>query len=146
MVLDEIKKLAESMGVKLEEKNGVYTLKTVVAERKAFLSQKKLEYIAKLRLDEENKKLKFTEMLKESGSGLSMGGGMDDMTPGMGFKMQTFKTGVGGPREGTIEEQSALFGKQYQYKFDFKTIREKVKGVTEKNGWVFRYQITEIGL
>lgn len=145
MVLDEIKTIVESMGVKLEEKNGVYTLKTVVAERKAFLSNKKLEYIAKFRLDEGNKTLKFTEMLKESGLGLSMGGGMDEMTPGMGFKVQTFKTGVG-PREGTIEEQSTLFGKQYQYKFDFKTIREKFKTVAENNGWEFKYQITEIGL
>lgn len=145
MVLDEIKKIADSIGVELEEKNGVYTLKMVVAERKAFLSKKKLEYIAKLRPDEGNKILKFTEMLKESGSGLSMGGGMDEMTPGIGFKMQTYKTGVG-PREGTIEEQSTLFGKQYQYKFDFKTIREKFKSIAEKNGWNFRYQITEIGL
>jgi len=145
MVIDEIKTIVESMGVKLEEKNGVYTLKTVAAERKAFLSTKKLEYIAKFRLDEGNKTLKFTEMLKESGSGLSMGG-VDDMTPGMGFKVQTFKTGLGGPREGTIEEQSTLFGKQYQYKFDFKTIREKFKSVAENNGWEFKYQITEVGL
>ncbi len=145
MVLDEIKKVAQSLGLGIEEKNGVYTLKMVVAERKAFLSTKKLEYIAKFRPDEGNKTLKFTEMLKESGSGLSMGGGMDEMTPGMGFKMQTFKTGLG-PREGSIEEQSTLFGKQYQYKFDFKTVREKLKAVAENNGWVFKYQITEIGL
>lgn len=145
MVLDEIKKLAQSLGAGLEQKNGIYILKLLVAERKVFLSKKKLEYIAKLRPDEENKTVKFTEMLKESGSGLSMGGGMDEMTPGIGFKVQTYKTGIG-PREGTIEEQSELFGKTYQYKFDFKTIREKIKGIAEKNGWGFKYQITEIGL
>lgn len=145
MVLDEIKKLAQSLGADLEEKKGVRTLKLVVAERKAFLSKKKLEYIAKFRLNEGDKTIKFTEMLKETGSGLSMGGGLDDMTPGVGFKMQSYKTGMG-PREESIEEQSSLFGKTYQYKFDFKTIREKLKGIVEREGWNFRYQITEIGL
>lgn len=145
MVLDEIKKLAASIGANLEEKNGIFTLKLVVAERKAFLSKRKLEYIANFRVDEENKTLKFTEVLKESGSGLSMGGSMDDMTPGIGFKMQTYKVGMG-PREGTIEEQSSLFGKTYQYKFDFKTIRDKFKNIAEKNGWNFKYQIAPLGL
>ncbi|MHB1324864.1 MAG: hypothetical protein ACYC0L_01460 [Thermoleophilia bacterium] len=32
-----------------------------------------------------------------------------DMSPGFGFKKETYKTGAG-PREGTIEEQSTLFG------------------------------------
>ena len=145
MILDEIKKLAQSLGIDVEEKKGIYTLKVVVAERKAFLSQKKLEYIAKFRLDDGKKTIKFTELLKESGSGLSMGGGMDEMTPGFGFKTQTYKTSIG-PREGTIKEQSELFGKTYRYTFDFKTVREKIKRIAEQNGWDFRYQITEIGL
>lgn len=145
MILNDITTLAQSLGVSLEEKKGVYILKVVVAERKVPLSTKKLEYIAKFRLVEENKTVKFTEMLKESGLGLSMGGGMDEMTPGFGFKVQTYKTGFG-PREESIEEQSTLFGKKYQYTFDFKTIRGKFKTVTENNGWEFKYQITEIGL
>ncbi|MHB8159666.1 MAG: hypothetical protein ACYDGS_04125 [Thermoleophilia bacterium] len=54
--------------------------------------------------------IRFSEMLKESGSGVSGGGGFDgDMSPGFGFKKETYKTGAG-PREGTIEEQSTLFG------------------------------------
>lgn len=84
-------------------------------------------------------------MLIESGSGLSMGGGMDEMTPGLGFKVQSYKTSIG-PREGSIEEQSVLFGKTYQYKFNFKTIREKFKSIAQKACWNFRYQITPIGL
>ncbi len=145
MIQDDIKKLAESLETNLEEKKGIYTLKLVVAERKAFLSKKKLEYVAKFRLAEETKSLKFTEMLIESGSGLAMGGGMEEMTPGFGFKAQSYKTSLG-PREGTIEEQSVLFGKTYQYKFNFKTIREKIKSIAQKAGWNFRYQITPIGL
>ena len=145
MIQDDIKKLAQSLGTDLEEKKGIYTLKLVVAERKAFLSTKKLEYIAKLRLVEDSKTVKFTEMLVESGSGLSMGGGMDAMTPGLGYKVQSYKTSLG-PREGTIEEQSVLFGKTYRYKFNFKTVREKFKTISQKAGWNFRYQITPIGL
>ena len=145
MIQDNIKNLAKSLGTSLEEDKGIYTLKLVVAERKVFLSKKKLEYIAKFRLDEKTKSVKFTEMLIESGSGLSMGGAIDEMTPGVGFKIQSYKTGFG-PREGSIEEQSVLFGKTYQYKFDFKTIREKLKKITQKDGWNFRYQITPIGL
>ena len=144
MIDDDMKKLAQSLGANLEEKKGVYILKIVVAERKAFLSKKKLEYIAKFRLNEETKTVKFTEMLIESGSGLSMGSGTDEMTPGLGFKMQSYKTNTG-PREGTIEEKSVLFGKTYQYKFDFKSIREKFMGIAQKFGWNFRYQITPIG-
>ena len=143
--MEFIKNLAKSLGTSLEEDKGIYTLKLVVAERKVFLSKKKLEYIAKFRLDEKTKSVKFTEMLIESGSGLSMGGAIDEMTPGVGFKIQSYKTGFG-PREGSIEEQSVLFGKTYQYKFDFKTIREKLKKITQKDGWNFRYQITPIGL
>lgn len=145
MIQDDIKKLAQSLKADLEEKQGIYTLKLVVAERKAFLTQKKLEYMAKFRLAEETKTVKFTEMLIESGSGLSMGGGRNALTPGLGFKVQSYKTGIG-PREGSIEEQSVLFGKIYQYKFDFKTIREKFEDLAQKAGWDFRYQITPIGL
>ncbi len=145
MIQDNIKNLAKSLETSLEEDKGIYTLKSIIAERKVFLSKKKLEYMAKFRLDEKTKSVKFTEMLIESGSGLSMGGAIDEMTPGIGFKIQSYKTGFG-PREGSIEEQSVLFGKTYQYKFDFKTIREKLKKISQKDGWNFRYQITPIGL
>lgn len=83
-------------------------------------------------------------MLKESGSGLSMGG-LDEPTPGFGFKAQTYKTGFG-PREGTIEEQSELFGKKYSYSFDFSVLRGRIEKAASDNGYSFRYQITSLGL
>ncbi|MHB8859036.1 MAG: hypothetical protein ACYC6Z_06085 [Thermoleophilia bacterium] len=126
-VIEDIKKIADGIAgpsgapAELKEKKGVWTMKAVIAERKAFLSKKKLEYIAKFRIDDATKTIRFSEMLKESGSGLSSGGGGFDsgMSPGFGFKKETYRTGAG-PREGTIEEQSSLFGKDYDYKFDFK--------------------------
>jgi hypothetical protein len=44
----------------------------------------------------EEKEVRFTEMLKESGSGLSSGGFDHDSPSGFGFKKGTYKTGMGG--------------------------------------------------
>ncbi len=145
-LLDEIKRIAAEIPAEITEDRGLYTLRFLVAERKAFLSKKKLEYIAKLRIDDQGKEIRFTEMLKESGSGISSGsGGFDDISPGFGFKKETYKTGAG-PREGTIEEQSNLFGKDYTYRFDFKTIRPKLEEQAKIAGYEFKYQITPVGL
>ena len=144
---DTINAYASTLGGNLSEKKGVYTLEILIAERKAFLSKKKLRYIAKFRIVDENKELKFTEMLAESGSGLSSGGGDFDsgMSTGFGFKKETYNTMKGG-REGSIEEQSSLFGKDYKYNFDYKTIREKFEDLSKSEGFNFKYQITPIGL
>ena len=141
MLLDDIKAIAAEAG-EISEKKGAYALRIVVAERKAFLSKTKLEYIATFRVDDEAKVLHFSEMLKEVGSGLSSGGG-DDMSPGFGFKTETYKTGMG-PREGSINEQSDLFGKKYDYTFDFKTIRTRFEGQAAAAGYSFDYQITPV--
>lgn len=138
-LLDDIKAMASSIGVELKEKKGAWTLKVVVAERKAMLSKKRLEYIAKFRVDDSAKELLFTEMLKESGSGVSSG--MDDSSPGFGFKTESYKTGAG-PRAGSITEQSNLFGQQYTYTYDWDTIRPWFEQVAQAAGYTFRYSIT----
>ena len=88
------------------------------------MTKQKLIYSAKFRVDEGNREVRFTEMLKESGAGMSSGGIDSGMSSGFGFKKESYNT-LSGPREGTIEEQSNLFGKKYEYKFDF--------GLSEKN-------------
>jgi hypothetical protein len=125
-------------------KKDTYEFEYVVAERKAFLSKKKLVYKAEFRLDNNNWKMHFTEMLKESGFGLSSGGDDMDMSPGVGFKKGTYKMGAQG-REGTIEEQSKLFGKDYNYSFDFGAIRNKFKSIAEDFGYAFEYHIIGLG-
>ena len=146
-LLDELKKVVGEVPAELSEKNGLFAFEAVVAERKAFLSKKKLTYSAKFRIDEAKKEVRFTEMLKESGFGLtSGGGGMDDgMSPGFGFKTESYNT-MSGAREGTIEEQSNLFGKKYDYSFDFGAIRKKMEMAAREAGYNFAYQITSIGL
>ncbi len=144
-IIDDLKKIILESSSQVSEKKGVFSFETVVAERKAFLSKKKLVYSAKFRINEEDKELKFTEMLKETGFGLSSGGGFDDdMSPGFGFKTESYNT-FSGAREGTIQEQSDLFGKKYNYEFDFGSIRKKFEAVAKENGYKFSYQITSIG-
>jgi hypothetical protein len=136
-VSDELKNLTVSLQMDVQEKNGVFTLSKTVAERKAFLSNKKLTYTAKLAFDDEENILTFSERLKESGFGMS---GDSEISPGFGFKMERYKTGVG-PREGTIEEQSTLFGKNYTYTFDFSKIRGLIEDKSSQLGYSFRYKI-----
>ncbi|MDD5370335.1 MAG: hypothetical protein PHQ40_14725 [Anaerolineaceae bacterium] len=143
-VVDEIKKALEAYGGKWNEKKGVWDFSTTIAERKAFLSKKKLTFAVKMRVDEAAKAVKYSEMLMEAGSGLSSGGGFDDgISPGFGFKTESYNT-FGGARKGTIEEQSKLFGKEYAYAFDFSEVRTKVKEVAEKAGYQFEYQILPV--
>ena len=142
MLIDEIRRFVEGIPANLKEKRGVYSVEFTVAERKVFLSKKRLTYRAKFRIDEENKELRFTEMLKESGSGMSAGG---DLGPGFGFKKESYKTGTG-PREGSIEEQSRLFGAQYSYTFDFAKVRTFIENEAVNAGYAFTYQITPLGL
>lgn len=144
---ENIKAYANKFEADLSEKNGVWNFSKLIAERKAFLSKKKLEYIAKFRIDEESKTIKFTEILKESGSGLSGGSNDsgDGMSPGIGIKTESFNT-FKGPREGSIEEQSNLFGKKYSYVFDYKEVRTTLEGLASAAGYEFKYRITSIGL
>ena len=145
MVLDDIKNYALSIGAEIKEKKGIQELSLTIAERKGFLTKKRLIYAAKFRIDEGAKEIRFSEMLKESGSGISTGGGMDDGgSPGFGFKKEVYKSGGG--REGTIEEQSRLFGKDYSYQFDFQVIRKKIEELAQSSGYECRYQIIPLGL
>jgi len=142
-MIDDIKKSLDSYSGDWSEKKGLYEFKSTIAERKAFLSTKKLTYSFKMRIDEENKVVKFSEMLMEAGSGFSSGGYDDGMSTGFGFKTESYNTMNGG-REGNIQEQSDLFGKKYEYTFDYKDIRSKVEEVAKGEGYTFEYQILPV--
>ncbi len=143
MLIDEIRRIANAIPAELKEKKSVFSLEFIIAERKVMFSKKKLTYNAKFRIDDGKKELRFTEMLKEAGSGFSSGD--SDISPGFGFKAETYKTRAG-PREGNIKEQSELFGKQYSYNYDFSKIRTAVEDEANKAGYAFKYQLTGIGL
>jgi hypothetical protein len=142
---ENIKRVLEPYAGEWKEKKGVWSWSAVIAERKAFLSKKKLTYSARLRFDDAAKSIAFSEMLVESGSGLSTGGGGfdDGISPGVGFKTESYNT-TGGARAGHIAEQSNLFGKTYQYSFDYQDIRARVEAVASTSGYRFDYQLLPV--
>jgi hypothetical protein len=143
-MIDAIKTAFEYMAGNWNEKKGLWEFTAVIAERKAFLSKKKLTYSAKMRIDDGAKVVHFSEMLIEAGSGLSTGGDFDSgMSSGFGVKTESYNT-FKGPREGTIEEQSKLFGKDYTYTFDYARARTNVKEIADKAGYRFEYQILPV--
>ncbi len=144
-VIEELKKIVADIPSVINEKDEKYSFEILIAERKAFLSKKKLIYCAQFHVHEQEKEVKFTEMLKESGVGMNSGIGDDGIGTGFGFKTESYNT-LSGAREGNIEEQSDLFGKKYNYNFDFGKIRKSFEKKTEELGYKFSYQITSMGL
>ncbi|OGL30890.1 hypothetical protein A3F37_00415 [Candidatus Saccharibacteria bacterium RIFCSPHIGHO2_12_FULL_41_12] len=144
---DKIRNYAQEIGAELKEKNGLWELSKLVAERKAFLSKKKLTYTAKFRINSDEKKVVLSEYLAEKGSGLSSGGGDfgSDMSPGFGFKTTSYKTGTSGI-SGSIQEQSDLFGKQYTYDFKYEAVRQKIETLALEAGFAFEYKVLPVGL
>lgn len=128
-----------------EMRNNILSLEFVIAERKAFLNRQKLTYRCSLKIYDEEKNIKFFEVLKESGSGLSSGGMDDDFGPGFGFKVEKTKVGLQG-REGTIKEQSELFGKKYEYNFNYEKIRNEVLETATKYGYTLQNVLIEKAL
>ncbi|MCK9368416.1 hypothetical protein M0R04_00340 [Candidatus Dojkabacteria bacterium] len=127
-----IEKLQEKIEGDWNEKKGVWECKKEIASRKAFLSTKVLNYIAKFRVDEENKEVKFSEMLMEKGSGID---------GGVGFSSYSYSTSFTKPNQGGIKEQSDLFGKKYEYKFQWGEISKLVESIAKENGYTFNYSI-----
>jgi hypothetical protein len=138
-LIAEIQSYTRTIPADLKESKGVYELTILVAERKAFLSSQKLVYLAKFRIHDDEKRIRYFEMLKESGSGVSTGSDFDS-SPGFGFKTETYKTGGSG-REGTIEQQSSLFGKKYEFRFDYRSVRGKIEELAKTEGYNLEIQL-----
>jgi hypothetical protein len=139
-LINKVIEILELYNGKWNEKKGLWDFSAVIAERKAFLSKKKLTYSLKMRVDDTAKIVKFSEMLMEAGSGFSSGGDMDS---GFGFKTESYNT-FSGARSGTIEEQSTLFGKDYSYTFNYAEVRNKVQAGAEQAGYKFEYQVLPV--
>jgi hypothetical protein len=119
-------------------------MKLVIAEQKSFLSKKSVEYSAKFKVDEGERVVRFFDMLKESGTGMSAGDA-GDFGGGWGVSKETYKAGFGG-RAGTIEEQASLLGKKFSFTFDYGQIRSQVRSMAERHGYRLDVQLTHKGL
>lgn len=132
-LIDDLAAASAALPVRLSrQKDGSLRGEAVLAERKAFLSKKKLTYTCRVRADDATRTVRFWEMLVEKGSGMSSG--MDDVGPGIGFKAGTYKTG-GKERSGSIEEVSSLFGKDYSYQWDYAAVRTALQQVSAAAGY-----------
>ncbi|MEI6144377.1 MAG: hypothetical protein WCP91_02170, partial [Candidatus Berkelbacteria bacterium] len=92
-MIETIQKELGSYNGNWKDKKGVWEFSAVIAERKAFLSSKKLTYSARVKIVDDEKAIHFSEMLIEAGSGLSSGGFDSDsgMSTGFGFKTESQK-------------------------------------------------------
>jgi hypothetical protein len=144
-IADEIRSyLSQQVGAKVGGKGQGGEAKIVIAEQKSFLSKKTVEYSAKFKVEDDDRAVRFFEMLKESGSGMS-GGDAGDVGGGWGFSKETYKTGAGG-REGSIEAQGSLLGNKYAFTVDYSKIRSAVQAIAEQHGYRLDYQLTPKGL
>jgi hypothetical protein len=140
---EKLIKISEAFPEKFKEiEENVLMLEAKIAERKVFLSKKNLIYKAKIKIDDENKTVKFFETLKEKGIGISSGDSID-ISPGFGFKVEKYRV-IGKERGGSIEELSKLFGKDYKYSFDYSAVRKKVEEEVQKAGYSFSIALAEI--
>ena len=143
-LFDEIKESLVETNGEWKEKRGVRRFSTVIAERKALLSSKRLTYSFRLKIDHATRLVHFSEILIESGSGFSADGDLDGgSSSGFGVRTETYNT-FKKPRQGTIEEQSRLFGNEYTFHFEFNTIRSRVQQITEAHGYAFDYQVLPV--
>jgi hypothetical protein len=133
-VLDDLVANASYFPAPLQpQKDGSLAMEVVVAERKAFLSKRTLTYKCKFRVNDGTRSVTFWEMLMEKGSGVSGG---DDMAPGFGFKKETYSTKAK-EISGTIEEASRLFGKDFEFTWDYAVVRRMVSGAAAAAGYGF---------
>jgi hypothetical protein len=134
----QLKGLAESQQFSVSQKGNVVTASLVIAERTAFMSTAKLEYRAKITVDDRTGEVKFSELLKETGTGLSGGEDSDGMV-GAGFGFQSGTYHSGGGVEDDIAEQARRYGKLYTIAFDYAAWRDQAKNLVEAAGYKFKY-------
>lgn len=145
--MEEIKKELIETGKKypnnfVEKRGGIFLFDLIIARRKAFLRTDKLMYHSRLKIDINKKEIIFFEILKESGAGIGAGGA-DEFGTGFGFKVEKTKIGSNGRREGTIKQQSDLFGKKYEYEFAYEKVRQDIESIAKKFGFDFKYVLNE---
>lgn len=141
---DEIRSyLRDEVGAKVGGKGDKGEARITIAERKSLLAKKTVEYSAKFKVEEPERAVRFFEMLKESGSGMSTGDG--EVGAGWGVSKQAYKSTAGG-LEGGIEAQGSLLGNRYSFTFDYGRIRTGVQEIVERNGYLFSYQVTPKGM
>ncbi len=135
-IIDAVRREVPNLGETFVRKKDIWELKALLAERKAFLSRKKLFFRAAFQVDEATRSVRYSERLEESGSGFGAG---DDI---VGAGVRTWKISSGKEAQtGEMTEELRLFGEKYAFTFRCEAVREVVKRVAEEEGFAFHYRI-----
>ena len=134
-IAEELRGIAAEFGLESKETKGVTVLSGVLAEKKGFLSRKKVTYEAHFRIDQEQRTVFFSELLKESGSGAG----------GVGTESWSTKSGKDG-LSGQIDKRIAGLGSKYQIRFQAGEIRDRIARAAQADGYQFEYKITPRGV
>lgn len=122
------------LGGEVRERGDAIEFTKVLAERRAFLSRRRLVYRATVRVDEGRREVHLWESLTETSSGLAP-------EAGAGFKVETYRTWPEA-RAGTIKEQAELFGKRYNYTFDFSAVRKELEAAARGHGYAVQVKLS----
>ncbi len=128
---EELRGIAAEFGLDSKEEKGVVALSRPAAEKKGFLSKRKVTYRALYKIDPEKKELHFTEFLVESGSGAG-GTGSESWSTGRDKE---------GP-EGRVGKRMSALAKKYQIHFPAVEVGVRFRQAAEAGGYAFTYQKT----
>ncbi len=127
----KISQISQLKNALVKEKGQKTIFELILAERKLFLGNKKLQYIGTVVVNEEEKCVYFSEMLKETGFGLEID---------LGTSSEVYSTGLNW-RKGNIKADMEAFGKKYKYDFDIESIRKAIEAAVVEEGYKFEYKI-----
>jgi hypothetical protein len=130
-ISNELLELETGLPAHFERHDDRLELEAVVAERKTFLSREKLTYRARVEVDDDARKVRFHEHVKETARGL---------TGGVSFSTETTKL-KGKERSGVAEERSSWLGKRYDYRLDYAAVRDRVEEAARANGYEFEVSL-----
>jgi hypothetical protein len=121
-VLTELHKFAEAWVFDWSQQGDTIVLSRVVAEQKEFMSAARLEYRARVRVDDAAWEVRFVDSFVEEGAAVP-----SPDEPAAGAAPET------------IEQQAARLGVKYTIDFRNDMVRDQVRGIAEGAHYSFRY-------
>ena len=145
MLIEEIKRIASEIPAELREDKGLFTLECAVGEKRVLITRQRYVYRAKFRINEKKREIRFTEMLKESDFGVSMGADAVDSL-GFGFLKKGTDQTEARPKVGAGKEPPEPSDKDESDTVDFSRIRNMIEAAAVEAGYTFKYKLTSFGL
>ena len=92
------------------------------------------------RIDDARREVRFTELLKESRSGMSSGGDDDFGPSGFGVQRTSYNSRTDTVQD-SIEEQAARYRSKYPLDFRYDAVSPQVRGIAETAGYTLAYGV-----